>query len=77
MKLTNRLTAALLVVLGFSSCEPEDDDYVPGRCDPNVIRPLYGTIPCEYETKAAASQWMEPSGGADLFIEETTDSENE
>ncbi len=57
---TSKIIAGMLVVLGFSSCEPEDD-YVPWRCDPNAPRLMYGAYPCEYESKAAVPRWVDPS----------------
>jgi hypothetical protein len=48
---TSKLIAALLAVLGFAGCEPEETPK-PG-CDPNGAYLMYGTVPCAYESKVA------------------------
>ncbi|MDR2912647.1 MAG: hypothetical protein LBV38_05030 [Alistipes sp.] len=71
---TTKLIAGVLVMLGFAGCEPEEspgpnEDGLP-RCQEDMFYPLYGPPTCYWESRATIPQWLEPSEGAVLFVDE-------
>ncbi len=70
-----KIFAAMLAVLGFAACEPEEPEVKSTGCPPdNVARPMYGALPCTFEVKDNVPDAKEIAefelDGTEIFIQE-------
>ncbi len=70
---TTKIFAAMLAVLGFSACEPEEE-LKPGCPPSDGPMFMYGVVPCAYEQKDNVPDAKEIGDYAldetEIFIEE-------